>query len=256
MGFVPWGFESLHPHFRPSSKGRAVAVCLAAVRRAAATEAVDCRAMADEESGNRLRHPNREKASSQATKTVVTLLLLASSVLIGVVLIGGWTQMQGARWLTAIYVVLYLIMAYYVFKWRRGILMMAAGAALLFVSMTAPGLPGWFERTKEGYAIGLLPAGVIGLLTVVIVIVQVLLVLAASVGFGQGWNLEIEERSQDDGGYDEDDGYGEDGSGGGGSDADDDSDDGGGHEHEPVGAGAGSGGRSRDRDDNEDQTFA
>ncbi len=248
MGFVPWGFESLHPHFRPSSKGRAVAVCLAAVRRAAATEAVDCRAMADEESGNRLRHPNREKASSQATKTVVTLLLLASSVLIGVVLIGGWTQMQGARWLTAIYVVLYLIMAYYVFKWRRGILIMAAGAALLFASMTAPGLPGWFERTKEGYAETWLPAGLIGLLTVVIIIVQSFTVVASMIGFNQAWNVEVEERTgEDEEGYDDDDDYGgdDDGSADGPEGDGEDSHDEETREHEPVGeestAGSGSG---------------
>ncbi len=214
-----------------------------------------------EEAATRLRHPNREKASSQATKTVVTLLLLSSAILIAVVLVGGFTAMQGARWLVAIYIVLYVVMAYYVFKWRRGVLVMAAGAALLFAAMAAPGLPGWFERTKEGYAPSLVPAAVIGLLTVIIVLLQVLLVLAASIGFGQGWNLEIEERSDQDDGYDED-GYDEDGHGGGGSDAHDGPDGGGGHEHEheeeddrePVGAGAGGG--SQGRRDNEGQTFA
>jgi hypothetical protein len=163
--------------------------------------------MAEEsESGARLRHPNRERPGAKATKTVVATLLVASAVLILIVLIGGWTVQAGARWVTALYVIVYLVMAYYVLKWKRGVLAMAAGLSLLFAIVLAPGLPLIFERTKEGYAVSLIPAEILGLLMVLILVLQVLLVVATMVGFNQGWNLEIEERQEEE----EDDYYYED----------------------------------------------
>jgi hypothetical protein len=253
VGNVPWGFESLHPHVLvryPALEG-------AATRTDGTSAPILARAytaplMAEEAAATRLRHPNREKASSKATKVVVTFLLLASAILISITLVGGWTSMQGARWLVVVYIGIYVVMAYYVFKWKRGVLIMAASAALLFAVMAAPGLPGWFERTKEGYAVDLLPAAILGLLTVVIVITQVLLVVAAGVAFGQGWDLEVEERGQgaeDDGygNYDDDDDDPDSRSGGPGEEDDED-----GRGDEPVGAGSGRRGNAGP----EDQTFA
>jgi hypothetical protein len=147
----------------------------------------------------RLRHPNRERASAKATKTVIALLLVSSAVLIALVLIGGWTTQTGARWMTLAYVIIYSLIAYFVFfRWKRGVLALSAGLALMFAAMVAPGLPGWFERTKDGYSSSLLPAEVLGLLTVLIVMLQVLLVAASILGFQQGWDVEVEERSQQD----------------------------------------------------------
>jgi hypothetical protein len=159
----------------------------------------------------RLRHPNQEKASSQATKLVVTILLIVSSVLIFIVLVGGWTAQQGARPLTLMHAVVYAIMAYYVFQWKRGVLVLAGALSLLFAIYVATGLPFWFERTKAGYAETIIPAEIIGLLMVVILIVQTLTVVASMVGFNQEWNLEIEERSDQDEDYEdhEDDSYGD-----------------------------------------------
>ena len=158
----------------------------------------------------RLRHPNRERASAKATKTVIALLLVSSAVLIALVLIGGWTSQTGARWMTLAYVIIYSLIAYFVFfQWKRGVLALSAGLALMFAAMVAPGLPGWFERTKEGYASSLLPAEVLGLLTVLIVMLQVLLVAASILGFQQGWDVEVEERSQQD--REDEDDYDEDG---------------------------------------------
>jgi hypothetical protein len=139
---------------------------------------------------------------------VVATLLVASAVLILIVLIGGWTVQAGARWVTALYVIVYLVMAYYVMKWKRGVLAMAAGLSLLFAIVLAPGLPLIFERTKEGYAVSLIPAEILGLLMVLILVLQILLVVATMVGFQQGWNLEIEERQEEE--EEEDDYYDED----------------------------------------------
>ena len=160
----------------------------------------------------RLRHPNRERASAKATKTVIALLLVSSAVLIALVLIGGWTSQTGARWMTLAYVIIYSLIAYFVFfQWKRGVLALSAGLALMFAAMVAPGLPGWFERTKDGYASSLLPAEVLGLLTVLIVMLQVLLVAASILGFQQGWDVEVEERSQQDREDEDEDDYDEDG---------------------------------------------
>ena len=160
----------------------------------------------------RLRHPNRERASAKATKTVIALLLVSSAVLIALVLIGGWTSQTGARWMTLAYVIIYSLIAYFVFfQWKRGVLALSAGLALMFAAMVAPGLPGWFERAKDGYSSSLLPAEVLGLLTVLIVMLQVLLVAASILGFQQGWDVEVEERSQQDREDEDEDDYDEDG---------------------------------------------
>ena len=166
--------------------------------------------MAQEASSARLRHPNRERASAKATKAVIALLLVSSAVLITVALVGGWTTQTGARWMTAGYVIIYALIAYFVFfQWKRGVLALSAGLAFMFAAMTAPGLPGWFERTKDGYATSLLPAEILGLLTVLIVVLQVLLVVASILGFQQGWDVEVEERAQQDQEEDEYDDYDE-----------------------------------------------
>nr|MBA3839982.1 hypothetical protein [Thermoleophilaceae bacterium] len=149
---------------------------------------------------------------AKATKTVIALLLVSSAVLIALVLIGGWTSQTGARWMTLAYVIIYSLIAYFVFfQWKRGVLALSAGLALMFAAMVAPGLPGWFERTKDGYASSLLPAEVLGLLTVLIVMLQVLLVAASILGFQQGWDVEVEERSQQDREDEDEDDYDEDG---------------------------------------------
>src|SRR4051812_30712200 len=61
-----------------------------------------------EESTVVIDHPNREKASSKATKAVVLLLLLVSVALMLIVIIGGWSVLQGAKPVTIGYVAVYL----------------------------------------------------------------------------------------------------------------------------------------------------
>lgn len=171
--------------------------------------------MADSASGTRLRHPNRERASARATQLLIVILLVASAVLISVVLFGGLTIQAGARWLAGAFVLIYALMAYYVLKWRRGVLAMSAGLSLFFAITIATTIPAWFERVKEGYATALLPTELLALTVVLTVIVQLLLVVASIIGFNQGWHLEIEERSghDDEDEYDEYDEYDEPGRG-------------------------------------------
>jgi hypothetical protein len=97
-----------------------------------------------------LVHPNRDKPESKATRAVVVLLLLTSAVLILVITLGGWSQLQGMEIVSFLYAILYLVMAYFVAKWNRGVLPVAAGLAILFAVVAAVAGPAWFERDKAG----------------------------------------------------------------------------------------------------------
>jgi lysylphosphatidylglycerol synthetase-like protein (DUF2156 family) len=141
-----------------------------------------------------LHHPNRDKAESKATRAVVILLLLTSALLIAVVTLGGWSKLQGAQMISIGYVIVYLVMAYFVGKWNRGVLPVAAGLAILFAVVAAVAGPAWFERDKAGFADPTLEPSILGLLTLILVPVQLLLVAFAMRGFQQQWSVEVEVR--------------------------------------------------------------
>lgn len=141
-----------------------------------------------------LVHPNRDKPESKATKSVVILLLVTSAALILIITLGGWSELQGMEIVSFGYAILYLVMAYFVSKWNRGVLPVAAGLAILFAVVAAVAGPAWFARDKEGFAVPALDPSILGLLTLILVPVQLLLVAFAMRGFQQQWNTEIEVR--------------------------------------------------------------
>jgi hypothetical protein len=143
-----------------------------------------------------IEHPNREKASSKATKAAVLLLLLATAALVAIVTIGGWDELEGAKALQVAYIVLYVLMAVLVARWNRGVLPVAAALAIIMLIFAAIAGPAWFERDKEGFAQTGLDASVLGLVTLLIVPVQALLILAAMSGFRQAWNVEVERHPE------------------------------------------------------------
>src|SRR3954454_8631716 len=147
------------------------------------------RGMAEE---TRVYHPNRDKAASKAAKSTVVLLLLVSAGLVAIVTIGGWSVMQGAQIVAIAYVIVYCVMAYYIAPCQRGVLPLAAALAILLGVVAAIAVPGWFDRDKTGYADALIPAGLLGLLTLIIVPLQLLLIAFAMRAFSQQWNVEIE----------------------------------------------------------------
>jgi hypothetical protein len=128
-----------------------------------------------------ITYPNRDKLRSRSTRVIVIAILLASVVL-----------------------VLAVTIAYYVSRWSRGLLPIAAALAVLLAALAliaGSGLFGtsWFARAHEGFAPARslfggagLSADTLGLLTLAIVPVQVLLVLFAMHGFAQGWNVEVD----------------------------------------------------------------
>ena len=79
------------------------------------------------------------------------LLLIACAVLILVVTIGGWSLLQGAQIVSFALAGIYLLMAYFVSRWNRGVLPVAAAVAILFAVIAAVAGPSWFDRDKAGF---------------------------------------------------------------------------------------------------------
>ena len=144
-----------------------------------------------------LDYPNRDKASSKATKAVVVLLLLVTAALMTVVTIGGWEKLQGAKVLQVAYILLFLICAFYIARWRSGLLPVAAALAIILLIFAAVSGPEWFARDKDGFDQPALDANILGLVTLLIVPIQVLVIAFAMSGFRQNWQVEVERRADD-----------------------------------------------------------
>lgn len=139
-----------------------------------------------------IEHPNRDKASSKATRAVVILLLLVSVALFLIVTIGGWSALVGAQVMQIFYIAVYLIMAFYVGRWNRGVLPVIAALAIIMAIFAAVATPAWFDRDKTGFEDPALSSAVLGTITAIIVPVQILLIAFAMRGFQQAWNVEVE----------------------------------------------------------------
>jgi lysylphosphatidylglycerol synthetase-like protein (DUF2156 family) len=131
----------------------------------------------------------------------VILLLVTSAALILIVTIGGWSELQGMEIVSFGYAILYIVMAFFVGRWNRGVLPVAAGLAILFAVVAAVAGPAWFERDKAGFDDPALEPSILGLLTIVLVPVQLLLVAFAMRGFQQQWSTEIEVSRDEAGRY-------------------------------------------------------
>jgi hypothetical protein len=151
--------------------------------------------MAEEQrEGVILERPNREKASSKATKAIVVLLLLASVGLMLIVSVGGWSALEGAKPMLIGYMAVYVIMAFYCWRWNRGVLPLAAALAIVLLIFAAIAGPQWFARDKSGFTNPDLNESVLGLITLLLIPVQVLLIGFAMRGFQQEWHVEVERR--------------------------------------------------------------
>jgi hypothetical protein len=142
--------------------------------------------------GYHIEHPNQHKASSKATKAVVILLLAVSAVLMTIVLLGGWSKLAGMEVVLIGWILVYLLMAYYVARWNRGVLPLAAALAILMGIFAGIAGPEWFDRDKTGFSSPALDESVLGLVTLLIVPVQILLIGFSMRGFQQAWNVEVE----------------------------------------------------------------
>jgi len=151
-----------------------------------------------------VHYPNRDKAASRVTKLMVVAILLASVVLMLVVTVGGWSTLEGMTVVNFGWCAVYLVIAFYVARWARGLLPIATALAiLLLVVALIAGVGGagtsWFDRAHAGYAPtqslfggGGLSPDALGLVTLLIAPVQALLIAVAMHGFRQSWNIEVE----------------------------------------------------------------
>jgi hypothetical protein len=144
-----------------------------------------------------LDYPNRDKASSKMTKAVVVLLILVSVALMVIVTVGGWEALQGAKGVQIAYIAVYLLVAFYIARWRSGMLPVIAALAMILLIFAAVSGPEWFSRDKTGFDDPALDSEILGLVTLIIVPVQVLLIAFAMSGFRQAWHVEVERRVDD-----------------------------------------------------------
>jgi lysylphosphatidylglycerol synthetase-like protein (DUF2156 family) len=139
-----------------------------------------------------IEHPNRDKAESRATKTLVVALLLISAAIMAIITIGGWDTLQGAKSLQIAYLLIYLVLAYQIARWRSGLLPVAAALAIVLLIFAAISGPEWFGRDRDGFSNPLLDESLLGLLTVLLVALQLALIVFAARGFSQKWSVEVE----------------------------------------------------------------
>lgn len=139
-----------------------------------------------------IHHPNREKAGSKATKAGTILLLLASAGLVAIVTIGGWDNLEGAQVISIFFILVFLLIAFFVARWNRGVLPLSAAFAIVLLVFAAIAAQGWFDRDATGYDNPGLPPELIGLFVLILIPVEFLLIVFAMRGFSQKWNVEIE----------------------------------------------------------------
>ena len=136
--------------------------------------------------------PNRHRAESKATRVAVILLLLVSAFLTALIAIGGASALPvNMQIFTFAAIILFLVLAYYVFRWSRGVLAMAAALAVLLAVLSIVASAGWFSRDQTGFDQTLIPAGILGLICIVLVPVLLLLVAFSMRAFNQAWNIEV-----------------------------------------------------------------
>src|SRR5829696_4235817 len=141
--------------------------------------------------------PNRRKASSKATKAIVALLLVVSAAIMIIITLGGWGTIEGAKAIQIAFILVYLLMAFLVMRWNRGVLPLAAALAIVLLIFAAVSGPAWFDRDKTGFTDPTLDADILGLLSLILVPIQILLIAFALRGFQQAWNVEVERTHEE-----------------------------------------------------------
>lgn len=142
--------------------------------------------------GYELWRPNREKPEAKSAKVLVVFLLLVTAGLALVITLGGWERLEGGKVFALLYVAIYVLFAFLVARWNRGVLPVASALAIILAIFAGIAAPAWFDRAKEGLSSPALPEELLGLLTLLLVPVQVILIAVAMVAFNQEWHVEEE----------------------------------------------------------------
>ncbi len=142
--------------------------------------------------GYELWRPNREKPEAKSARALVVFLLLVTAGLALVITLGGWERLEGGKVFAILYVAVYVLFAFLVARWNRGVLPVASALAIILAIFAGIAAPAWFDRAKDGLSSPALPEELLGLLTLLLVPVQVILIAVAMVAFNQGWHVEEE----------------------------------------------------------------
>jgi hypothetical protein len=149
--------------------------------------------------GTVIEHPNRDTGAARTMRVVVVALLLVTATLVAVVTVGGWDALEGAKGLQIAFVVIDLLLAAMVWRWRRGVLPVAAALAVVLGIFAGVAAPAWFARDAPGFTDPGLGEDVLGFLCGVLVPVQTVLAIAALHAFNQRWNVELERPAREAG---------------------------------------------------------
>ncbi|HEX3292882.1 MAG TPA: hypothetical protein VHR38_04015 [Solirubrobacterales bacterium] len=142
--------------------------------------------------GYELWRPNRERPEAKSARALVVFLLLVTAVLAFVIIIGGWSRLEGVKLLTIVYAALYVLFAFLVARWNRGVLPVASALAIILAIFAGIAAPAWFDRAKEGLSNPALSPDLLGILCLLLVPIQVMLIAVAMVAFNQDWHVEEE----------------------------------------------------------------
>ncbi len=142
--------------------------------------------------GYELWRPNRQRPEAKSARALVIFLLLVTAGLAFVIIVGGWTRLEGVKALTIIYAGLYVLFAFLVARWNRGVLPVASALAIILAIFAGIAAPAWFDRAKDGLSDPALPPDLLGILCLLLVPLQVILIAVAMVAFNQDWHVEEE----------------------------------------------------------------
>jgi hypothetical protein len=143
-----------------------------------------------------VEHPNRGRPASQ-TRLLVIVLLLGSAALVAIVTAGGWQTLEGAKPVQILFILVYLLLAYFVARWSRGVLPMIAALATILGIFAAVAAPAWFDRAKVGFTDPGLSSDVLGLICALLIPLQAALIVVSLQGFRQAWHVEVERTVPD-----------------------------------------------------------
>ena len=148
------------------------------------------------EAGVVVTHPNRAKPVVQATRATVIFLLLVSAALVLVITVGGAKVLEGSGPIViqVLFIVLYLVLAFYASRWNRGVLPVAAALGILLATFALVAAPVVVQprqnrvhaashQRRAARAADAAPASR-----------PDPVVAFAMRGFSQGWNVEREQR--------------------------------------------------------------
>jgi hypothetical protein len=122
----------------------------------------------------------------------MVFLFLVTAGLCLLITIGGWSRLEGGGAVCLFYTALFLLFAFLVARWNRGVLPVAAALAIILVIFCALATPTWFARAKDGFSQPLFPEELLGLLTLLTVLISVIVIGVSLIAFNQEWHVEEE----------------------------------------------------------------